>query len=188
MKKALHLSLGMILAMGTVGMAFASSPDQMAANADTRLDQRLSNEVRHELVMIPQFTVFDNLTYSVDGGTVTLAGQVRNGFIKDEAEKSIKHLEGVEHVNNQIEILPAAFNDDRIRRQVARAVFRDPRLSTYAIQTVPPIHIIVKNGHVNLEGMVRTQTDKDDAFIRANGVPGVFSVQNNLQVEQQTKG
>ena len=187
MKKALHLSLGMILALGTMGMAFASSPDQVAANA-ARVDQRVAKEVRHELVMIPQFTVFDNLTYSVDGGTVTLAGQVRNGFIKDEAEKSIKHLEGVEHVNNQIEILPASFNDDRIRRQVARAVFRDPRLSTYAIQPVPPIHIIVKNGHVNLEGMVRTQTDKDDAFLRANGVSGVFSVQNNLQVEQQTKG
>ncbi len=188
MKKALYLSLGMILALGAAGMAFASSPDQIAANTNTRLDQRVANEVRHELVMIPQFTVFDNLTYNVDGGTVTLAGQVRNGFIKDEAEKSIKHLEGVERVNNQIEILPASFNDDRIRRQVARAVFRDPRLSTYAIQPVPPIHIIVKNGHVNLEGMVRTQTDKDDAFIRANGVSGVFSVQNNLQVEQQTKG
>jgi hyperosmotically inducible protein len=187
MKKALHLSLGMILALGTMGMAFASSPDQVTANA-ARVDQRVAKEVRHELVMIPQFTVFDNLTYSVDGGTVTLAGQVRNGFIKDEAEKSIKHLEGVEHVNNQIEILPASFNDDRIRRQVARAVFRDPRLSTYAIQPVPPIHIIVKNGHVNLEGIVRTQTDKNDAFIRANGVSGVFSVQNNLQVEQQTKG
>jgi len=91
-------------------------------------------------------------------------------------------------VDNQIEILPASFNDDRIRRQVARTVFNDPRLFNYGIQSVPPIHIIVKNGHVNLEGMVRTQTDKDDAFIRANGVPGVFSVQNNLQVEQPTKG
>jgi hyperosmotically inducible periplasmic protein len=188
MKKALHLSLGMVLALGTAGMAFAGSSDQNVANENTRLEQRLSNQVRHELVMIPQFTVFDNLTYRVDGGTVTLVGQVRNGIIKDEAEKSIKHLEGVEHVNNQIEVLPASFNDDRIRRQVARAVFNDPQLFTYAVQPLPPIHIIVKNGHVNLEGLVRTQTDKNDAFIRANGVPGVFSVQNNLQVEQQIKG
>src|SRR5262249_46028617 len=143
-----------------------------------------SGEVQHELAMIPQFSVFDNLAYRVDGNTVTLYGQVRNAVIKDEAEKSIKRLEGVEQVKNQIEILPASFNDDRIRRQVARAVFRDPRLFNYAVQPVPPIHIIVKNGHVNLEGVVRTETDKNDAFIRANGVPGVFSVQNNLQVEQ----
>jgi hyperosmotically inducible protein len=195
MKKALrsfarnfagHLSLGMVLALGTAGMAFASSSDQIAANP--RLEQRLSNSVRHQLVMIPQFSVFDNLAYRVDGGTVTLTGQVRNPIIKSEAEQSIKHLEGVEHVNNQIEILPASFNDDRIRRQVARAVFNDPRLTSYAIQPVPPIHIIVKNGHVDLEGIVRTETDKNDAFIRANGVSGVFSVQNNLQVELPTKG
>ena len=191
MKKALrnfagYLSLGTVLALGTAGMAFAGSSDQIAAN--TRLEQRLSNAVHHQLVMIPQFTVFDNLAYRVDGGTVTLVGQVRNPVIKDEAEKSIKRLEGVERVNNQIEVLPASFNDDRIRNQVARAVFNDPRLTAYAIQPVPPIHIIVKNGHVNLEGMVRTETDKNDAFIRANGVSGVFSVQNNLQVEKPTKG
>jgi hyperosmotically inducible protein len=138
--------------------------------------------------MIPQFSIFDNLAYSVNGGTVTLVGQVRDAIVKDSAEARVKHLEGVEHVNNQIEILPASFNDDRIRRQVARAVFNDPRLFNYAVQPVPPIHIIVKNGHVNLEGTVRTQAEKDDAFIRANGVPGVFSVQNNLQVEQPRKG
>ena len=200
MKKALHLSwkislrnlghlaLGTVLALGTTGMAFASSSDHTAASTDTRIEQRLSSEVHHQLVMIPQFSVFDNLAYRVDGGTVTLIGQVRNAVVKDAAEQSIKHLEGVEHVNNQIEVLPASFNDDRIRKQVARAVFNDPRLTTYAIQPVPPIHIIVKNGHVNLEGMVRTETDKNDAFIRANGVSGVFSVQNNLQVEKPTKG
>ena len=191
MKKAPQLFLATVLALGTTGMAFANSTDQAsqptASNVSPRLDQRLAGEVRHELAMIPQFTVFDNLAYRVDGGTVTLVGQVRDAIVKDSAEKRIKHLEGVERVDNQIEILPASFNDDRIRRQVARAVFNDPRLFNYAIQPVPPIHIIVKNGHVNLEGVVRSQTDKDDAFIRANGVPGVFSVQNNLQVEQPAK-
>lgn len=187
MKKAPQLFLATILALGTTGMAFATSVDQGSSTA-TRIEQRLSGEVRHELVMIPQYTVFDNLAYRVDGGTVTLFGQVRDAIVKDSAEQRIKHLEGVERVDNQIEILPASFNDDRIRRQVARAVFNDPRLSSYAIQPVPPIHIIVKNGHVNLEGVVRTQTDKDDAFIRANGVPGVFYVDNNLQVEQPKKG
>jgi len=191
MRKGLQTFLAAILALGTTGLAFAGSTDQAAqqsmSSVNQRLDQRLSGEVRHELNMIPEFTVFDNLAYRVDGGTVTLFGQVRDAIVKDSAEARVKRLEGVERLDNQIEILPASFNDDRIRRQVARAVFNDPRLFNYGIQSVPPIHIIVKNGHVNLEGMVRTQTDKNDAFIRANGVPGVFSVENNLQVEQPSK-
>lgn len=185
MKKALNLFVSAILAVGSMGAAFAYSGDQPT---NTRLEARLAGQVRHELAMIPQVTVFDNLAYNVDGGTVTLTGQVRNAVIKDVAEKSVKHLEGVDRVNNQIEVLPASFNDDRIRRKVARAVFNDPRLFNYAVQPVAPIRIIVKNGHVDLEGMVRTQTDKDDAFIRANGVAGVFSVKNNLQVELVKKG
>jgi hyperosmotically inducible protein len=192
MKKGLNTFLSAVLALGTTGLAFAASVDQpsqqITNSANARLEQRLSNEVRHELNMIPQFTVFDNLAYRVDGGTVTLFGQVRDAIVKDSAEARVKHLEGVERVDNQIEILPASFNDDRIRGRVARAVFNDPRLFNYGIQTVPPIHIIVKNGHVNLEGVVRTQAEKDDAFIRANGVSGVFSVENNLQVEQPKKG
>jgi hyperosmotically inducible protein len=188
MKKALNTFLAAILALGSTGLAFAASTDeasqQSAPSANARLDQRLSGEVRHELNMIPQFTVFDNLAYRVDGNTVTLFGQVRDAIVKDSAEARVKHLEGVERVDNKIEILPASFNDDRIRGRVARAVFNDPRLFNYGIQSEPPIHIIVKNGHVNLVGMVRTQADKDDAFIRANGVAGVFSVNNNLQVEQ----
>jgi len=192
MKKALNTFLAAILALGSTGLAIAASTDegspQSAPSANARLERRLSNEVRHELNMIPQFTVFDNLAYRVDGGTVTLFGQVRDAIVKDSAEARVKHLEGVERVDNQIEILPASFNDDRIRGRVARAVFNDPRLFNYGIQTVPPIHIIVKNGHVNLEGVVRTQAEKDDAFIRANGVSGVFSVENNLQVEQPKKG
>ena len=192
MKNGLNVFLTAVLAFGATGLAFAGSTDQtsqvVTAKTDALVEQRLSGQVRHELAMIPQFTIFDNLGYRVDGSTVTLTGQVRDAIVKDSAEKRVKHLEGVEHVNDQIEILPASFNDDRIRLQVARAVFNDPRLSNYSIQPVPPIHIIVKHGHVDLEGVVRTQTDKDDAFIRANGVPGVFSVENNLQVELPKKG
>jgi hyperosmotically inducible protein len=192
MKKGFKTFLAAVLALGTTGLGFAASTDQgsqqIAKSGDARLEQRLSREVRHELNMIPQFTVFDNLAYRVDGGTVTLLGQVRDAIVKDSAEARVKHLEGVERVDNKIEILPASFNDDRIRRQVAFAVFNDPRLFNYGIQPVPPIHIIVKNGHVNLEGVVRTEAEKDNAFIRANGVPGVFSVNNNLQVEQPKKG
>src|SRR5258708_39679801 len=152
MKKAPQLFLAAILAL-TTGMAYATPAGQGSSATNLRSDQRLSGEVRHELAMIPQFTIFDNLAYRVDGGTVTLFGQVRDAIVKDSAEQRIKHLEGVVRVDNQIEILPASFNDDRIRRQVARAVFNDSRLFNYGVQSVPPIHIIVKNGHVNLEGV-----------------------------------
>jgi hyperosmotically inducible protein len=153
-------------------------------DANQRMEQRIVKEVRHELAMLPQFSIFDNLAYKVEGGTVTLLGQVRNAVLKDEAAQVVKHVEGVEKVDNQIEILPASFNDDRIRRQVARAIFNEPRLFNYAIQSNPPIHIIVKNGRVDLQGVVRDQGDKDVAGIMANGVPGVFAVQNDLQVEK----
>lgn len=187
MNKASKLIFAAVLGLGTMGSAFAGSAANLPSD-NGRLEQRLSSHVHHALAMIPQFTVFDNVSYRVDGGTVTLYGQVRNPIIKDEAQSSIKHLEGVERVDNQIEVLPVSFNDDLIRRQVASALFNDPRLTSYAIEPVPSIHIIVKNGHVNLEGVVRTQTEKNSAFIRANGVPGVFSVNNNLQVEQPTRG
>jgi hyperosmotically inducible protein len=149
------------------------------AGASSRIDR----SVRHELVMLPQLTVFDNLAYKVDDGTVTLYGQVRNAVLKDEAASVVKKIEGVATVNNQIEILPASFNDDRIRRQEARAIFGYESLSRYSLGVVPPIHIIVKNGHVALEGVVNNQMDKNVAGIRANGVAGVFSVENNLNVE-----
>ncbi|HEV2991608.1 MAG TPA: BON domain-containing protein [Candidatus Angelobacter sp.] len=194
MKRALYMSLAVVLILGMAGIAAAQSsgqPMQTSAtgNVDTnpRMSERIVKEVRHELVMLPQLSVFDNLAYKVDGGTVTLLGQVRNAILKDEAERAVKHIEGVERVDNQIEILPASINDDRIRRQVARAIFNQPRLFNYAIQSNPPIHIIVKNGRVDLEGMVRDQGDKDVAGITANGVPGVFAVQNNLQVEKPSK-
>ncbi len=187
MRRGTQLLFAVVLGLGMIAPAFASSTTDLPGD-NQRFEQRLSGEVHHALAMIPELTIFDNLSYRVDGDTVTLSGQVRNAFIKSEAQSRVKHLEGVQSVNNQIEVLPASFNDDRVRRQVARAVFGDARLSTYSIQPVPPIHIIVKNGHVDLEGVVRTQTDKDTAFIRANGVPGVFSVDNNLQVEQPRKG
>jgi osmotically-inducible protein OsmY len=183
MKRGLQIVFAAVLSLAMAGAALGAT-----ATDDGRLQQRLYGEVRHALVMIPQFTIFDNLSYRVDGSTVTLYGQVRDAIVKDAAEKSVKRLEGVDRVDNRIEILPASFNDDRIRSQVARAVFSDPRLSSYAIEPVPPIHIIVKNGHVDLEGVVRTQADKNSAFIRANGVSGVFSVNNNLQVEQPARG
>lgn len=168
-----------------LAFALASAAAQSSAG-DQRAHERIVREVRHELVMLPQLSIFDNLAYKVDGDTVTLMGQVRNAVLKDEAEKAVKGIEGVEKVNNQIEILPASPADDRIRRSVARAIFNDTTLFRYSMGAVPPIHIIVKNGNVTLEGVVDNQTDKNVAGVRANGVPGVFSVTNNLQVENAT--
>jgi hyperosmotically inducible protein len=165
-----------------------SSSSHRSPSAEQKSEQRIIREVGHELRMMPQFSIFDNIAYKVTGDTVTLLGQVNHAVLKDDAEKRIKHIEGVDNVVNDIEILPPSFNDDRLRRQLARAIYRSPRLSQYAIQPVPPIHIIVKNGHVWLEGVVRDQGDKNVAGLSANGVPGVFSVENNLQVEKPAPG
>jgi hyperosmotically inducible protein len=177
MKRTVSWALAAVM---TLGPALAASAQP--SRADQRLQERLYREVRHELVMLPQLTIFDNLEYKVEGGTVTLLGQVRNAVLKDEAAQAVKGIEGVESVNNQIEILPASLNDDRIRREVARAIFRDDQLFRYSLGALPPIHIVVKNGNVTLVGVVDNQADKNVAGIRANGVPGVFSVQNDLKV------
>lgn len=157
-----------------------------AANqaGSSRGTERIIREVRHELVMLPYYGVFDNLAYKVDGANVTLMGQVTRPTLKSDAENVVKRIEGVEHVKNEIEVLPVSPNDDRIRRAVYRAIYSDPTMDRYSIQAVPPIHIIVKNGNASLEGVVATEADKNIAGIRANGVSGVFSVNNNLRVEK----
>src|SRR5215472_9704381 len=175
------------LALAGGSLARTVPADPQSSSGNQKMQDRVTREVRHELVMIPQLSIFDNLAYKVDGSTVTLLGQVRNPVIKDSAEKAVKGIEGVERVDNQIEVLPLSSNDDRIRRQVARALFSDSRLFPYSLGALPPIHIIVKGGHVTLEGVVNDQGDKNVAGIRANTVPGVFSVTNNLQVENSAQ-
>ena len=148
-------------------------------------DEWLKKEVRHELLTLPWYSVFDNLAYSVNNGEVNLSGQVVNPTLKTDAENAIKHIEGVERVNNQIEVLPPSPMDDQVRRAEYRAIYGFQGLDRYAMQAVPSIHIIVANGKVTLEGVVDTQTDKDLAALRANTVAGVFSVANNLQVNKK---
>jgi hyperosmotically inducible protein len=149
---------------------------------------RIYKEVRHELVMLPYYGVFDNLSYKVDSdGTVTLLGQVARPTLKSDAENAVKRIEGVEKVVNHIEVLPTSINDDQIRRATYRAIYGNEVLSEYQLRAVPPIHIIVNNGNVTLEGVVARQMDKQIAGMQANGVHGVFSVTNNLVVEEQEK-
>ena len=169
--------LAAILAIGVVSLASAQS--------SPRAQQRLEREVHHELVMLPYYGLFDNLAFKVEGYKVTLMGEVTRPTLKTEAEAVVKGIEGVEQVDNQIEVLPLSSNDDRIRLAVYRAIYRQASLSRYALQSIPPIHIIVKNGNVRLEGVVSTEADKNLAGIQAKGVSGVFSVSNNLRVEKQ---
>ena len=143
---------------------------------------RITREVHHELVMLPFYSVFDDLAYKVDGDTVTLFGAVSRPTLKSDAENAVKKIEGVEKVINNIEVLPVSPNDDRIRRAVYRAIYSQPGLDMYSLRAVPTIHIIVKNGNVTLTGAVANQGDKDRAGIAANGVPGIFSVKNDIQV------
>jgi len=147
-------------------------------------ESKMVQEIRHQLVMLPYYGVFDDLGFTVNGGNVTLLGQVTQPVLKDDAGKVVKRVEGVTNVVNSIEVLPLSPNDDRIRRAVYRVVYGDPVLSTrYGYRALPSIHIIVKNGNVRLEGVVANEMDRNLSFIRANGVPGVFHVDNDLKVE-----
>jgi hyperosmotically inducible periplasmic protein len=179
----------LILAMGlslSATSSFAAAPASNRIQSPNRTQNSeawLANQVRHQLVMLPWLSVFDNLEYSVQGNKVVLAGQVVRPVLKDEAASAVKHIEGVEEVDNQIEVLPVSNFDDQIRRAELREIYSFPSLQRYSLGTIPGIHIIVNNGHVTLEGVVDNPTDKNVAGIRANSVPNVFSVTNNLRVQ-----
>lgn len=187
MKKSLFVT---VLSLPLVFSLFAATAAQ-GQPLDQKSLARIYKEVRHELVMLPYYGVFDNLAYKVDAdGTVTLLGQVspvRGPTLKSDAENAVKHIEGVTKVVNDIEVLPLSPMDDGIRRAEYRAIYGNPVLNQYQLRAVPPIHIIVKNGHVTLEGVVARAMDKQIAGVQANSVPGVFSVTNNLIVEQDEK-
>ena len=178
-KRVILAAFGTFLLAGNYGMtAFAA--DKAAPTGPGTAIQR---EVRHELLMLPRYGVFDNIAYRVDGTQVTLVGQVTQPILKEDAGNAVKGIADVTQVNNQIEVLPPSSIDDGIRRAVYRAIYGDASLSRYAFQAVPSIHIIVKNGDVTLEGAVANDADRNIANIRANTVGGVFSVTNHLMVD-----
>jgi len=179
--------LSLLFAFGLLGAANVAAGNtraQAPARDSANYQGWLSNQIRHRLVMLAFYSVFDNLEYRIDGNSVTLTGQVVRPNLKDDAEKAVKRIEGVQSVNNQIEVLPLSPFDDQIRRAEFRSIYGAPGMDVYAIRSVQPIHIIVERGHVTLEGVVRNQRDKNLAGIAANRVPNVFSVTNNLLVEQ----
>ena len=154
-----------------------------ADKATENKEAKVIRQVRHELVMLPYYGVFDNLAFKLNGRTVTLSGQVARPSLKSSAERVVRDVDGIENVVNQIEVLPTSPNDDSIRVATYRAIYGDNMLYRYGLQAVPPIHIIVRNGNVTLVGVVANEADKNVAGIRANGVSGVFSVKNELGVE-----
>ena len=189
MKKSLIVVVGISLLCSIAAVASPVAQDNQPTGAVSQKSiERIYKEVRHELVMLPFYGVFDNLAYKVDpDGTVTLLGQVSRPTLKSDAENVVKHIEGVEKVVNNIEVLPTSINDDQIRRAAYRAIYGNEVLSQYQMRAVPPIHIIVKNGHITLEGVVAREMDKQIAGVQANSVHGAFSVTNNLVVEEEGK-
>jgi len=166
-----------LLAIVTLGAAQDTQPS-------AKSQERIIREVRHELLMLPYLGVFDDIAYKVDGSTVTLFGQVVRPVLKSDAENAVKRIEGVEKVDNQIEVLPPSSMDDRLRIALFRAIYQYPALQRYELGVQKPIRIIVKNGRVTLEGVVDGEAEKNLVGLRANSVPGIFSVTNNLQVSK----
>jgi hyperosmotically inducible protein len=181
----------LLAAAWLMGSLLAFAPAETRAQDNKRQNepaarQNLIREVRHQLVLLPYYSVFDNLAFKVDGDTITLEGQVVRPTLKSDAENVVKRLEGIGKVVNNIEVLPLSPMDNQVRRAVYRAIFSEPGLSRYSESAVPSIHIIVKNGNVTLIGIVDSQSDKDLANIRSQGVADVFSVKNDLVVQPAT--
>jgi hyperosmotically inducible protein len=141
-------------------------------------------KIRRELVTLPFYGVFDNLAYSYEDGVVTLSGQVVRPTTRSDAARRIERLAGVDQVINKIEVLPLSRFDDQIRLATFRAIYRQPGLDQLSLQAVPPVHIIVKNGNITLEGVVPNEGDSIRAYIAARGVANAFSVTNNLRIEK----
>ena len=180
-RKIRALVVGGVLALSLASMAYSAQATR-GARQEAKPANKLMKEVRHELLMLPYYSVFDNLAYKVEGDRVILYGQVVRPTLKSDAENVVKSIGGVASVRNEIEVLPTSPMDDQSRRALYRAIYSEASLFKYGTASVPSIHIIVKNGHVALEGVVDNETDKNLAGIRANSVPNVFSVDNNLRV------
>ena len=196
-----HKSLVLRVLTGALAVLLvASAPNLRAAQRDKTLvglvrdgdrgdrqTEALKDEVRHQLLMLPYYSVFDWLEAEVKpDGAVTLSGQVVRPTLKDDAEKNVKKLEAATKVMNNIEVLPLSSMDDQLRVAAYRRIYNfESPLFRYATWSSPPIHIIVRNGHVALKGIVANQMDSQLAYMAAREVPGAFDVKNELQIEDR---
>jgi osmotically-inducible protein OsmY len=188
MKSSLFRHFSVILCFFALAATQSGSAVEQKKTFSPRAQERIIREVRHNLLMLPDYGgAFDHIAFKLNGYDVTLLGQVIHATLKDDAERAVKHIEGVERIQNRIEILPPSPGDDRLRLALFRAIYGYGPLQHYGVGSNRPIHILVSGGHITLEGIVSNQADKNIAGIRANGVPGAFSVTNNLQVETSGK-
>ena len=156
--------------------------------ATPRTDADVAKSVRHEILMYSNYTLWDDITFKVENGSVSLLGEVSQPYKKSDLQKIVQHVPGVTAVTNDLKVLPLSSMDDRLRLQIARAIYRDPTLSRYAMGAVPSIHIIVDNGRVTLTGSVNSAMEKQIAGMRASGAGLSFGpVVNNLNVENAPK-
>ncbi|HZT28460.1 MAG TPA: BON domain-containing protein [Bryobacteraceae bacterium] len=174
-----RLRTGMLLGAALLAAQLGFADNHMSERGVSRIER----EVRRELVTLPYYSLFDHFTFRVDGETVTLMGKVSRPTLKSAAENVVKKIEGVEKVSNQIEMLPLSSHDDGLRLALYHSIYGHSVLQTLSVRAVPPIHIIVENGNVTLEGVVANEMQKQIAAAQANSVSGVFSVKNNLRVE-----
>jgi hyperosmotically inducible protein len=186
MKTIKNRIIGVLAILMIATVAAIAAPG--ASNETGAGEQQVAKKVRHELVTLPYYGVFDNLAYKIEGSTVTLYGQVVQASTRSDAEHRVAKIDGVERVINNIEVLPLSSFDDEVRIRTYRTIFRTGGLYRYAMGANPSIHIVVKGGHVTLEGVVANEADAQLANIAANSVPGVFSVTNNLRAERGGKG
>ena len=184
------ITAGLFLVLSTAAFGQVSSNGPVIADYGKHItaadpaEARIAKEVRHELLMLPWYSLFDDLEYSVQGGTVTLSGYVTGAHAatKDQAAGVVKDIEGVDKVVNNIKVLPPSPLDDQVREQTYATLSRTGSLSRYFWEAAPSIHIIVENQRVTLRGIVNNEGDKNMATIAANTVPGVFQVTNELRV------
>ena len=188
-----YLSLLAAIAFLSVsaGLAEQKAPHNDVFTAGPENEAQLARQIRHNLLMLPYYSIFDDLSFQLDGGVVTLQGACPPEppwDISADAERAVKKIQGVTKVVNEIKVLPLSPMDWQVRRAVARAIYGDPEIGMrYGYQALPSIHIIVDNGHVTLEGVVDNQFDDTLIRTRANQVPNVFSVTDNLIVLNQKK-
>ncbi|MDQ6699710.1 MAG: BON domain-containing protein [Acidobacteriota bacterium] len=167
----------------SLGVAAAASTSTTAYT-----DAEIAQKAAHEIRMYSWYSIWDNLNVRVNNGNLELIGQVSQPFKKADLQRIVQRVPGVTSVSNELKVLPLSFNDDRLRRQVANEIYRDSVLSRYALQAVPPIHIVVDSGHITLEGVVNNEMEKNVAGIRANSAGLSFgAVTNNLRVENPSK-
>jgi hyperosmotically inducible protein len=173
---------GFFIANSLDGQQAAGKKQIKAPSASKAEENTLQHQVRHQIQVLPYYSVFDYITFTIDEGKVTLTGHVLRPTLRNNAEAGVKTIEGVTSVTNLIAVLPKSPSDDDARRAVYRAIFEDSTLQRYAVSDVPQIHIVLENGGVYLEGVVASESDKNLAGARASSVTGITGVKNNLAV------